>query len=690
MDFSSLISDHLTSLELNLAEGCERLAKEREASLREENKQLQQENEKLRLQLNDREGASSKPQGKTAPTGGDQDPPPAGPPLQAVSALECTGTSVVPADGRGNSNSNDTAKAPYPSGREGTAAPTFKLFSQFLNEDTFEGVVEAGDAGYFHRAEDSSADFRLDQHKSGTQRLLVDPSSTFRLCWDILGIPILAWDLITIPIDFAFDIGALGEDIFAGAGWCTLIYWSIDLPFTFLTGFFDIEGTLIMELRGIARNYMHGFFGLDLLIILADWSTVFGASALGKVKVMRVLRISRFVRLMRLRKLKQKIQTIEDSINSEWLLVILNLFGKLFQILMINHYVGCVWYWIGMQDIDIPQRRWTGALPYDYKGEKFIDSPWLFQYFTSLHWAIAQFTPGPHPVQPQNVTERVFSVFVLLFGLVIFSSFIAGVTQARMQLNKMMSKLDRDVWILNKFCQQHGVSRQLTVRMKRYIELVIVPQFHKLNVPDVALLPKLSAHLRAQLNNELVSQTLCIHPFFGHLRKHHDAAMNGVSNQCIENFPLARGDVAFGSGLVASKMYLVSDGELEYIPIGANVNDPENVLLVVKGRWVSEAVLWTQWVHQGQMQASIESRAMLVDSAKLRSELVKLGLVMGFVRKYGAAFISRLNFMAQEAGGMPSDLQDDISNGIPLAATPMNILGVAESSGLALLPRLMQ
>jgi len=663
-NLSSFITDQLAAIEYSLAEGCERITQEREAGLREENKQLQQEVEDLRLRL-DRACANSS-NDNTAIVACKQAEPP-------ISVVPLKATEVLALPNTGN-NSDD----------EESITVNFKLLPEYVEAfwQQADGVTEH-DAGYFHREEPT---IEVPDVKS----FIVDPSSERRLVWDILGIPILSWDLITIPLG-VFSIGPTGNEIMGGAGWVTLIYWTIDLPCTFLTGYFDDEGTLVMDLRKIARNYVHAFFGLDVLIIVADWTSVIlenlgsaAPPALSNMSILRVFRITRFVRLLRLRKLKAKVQALEDGISSEWWLVIMNLFGKVFSIVMVNHYICCIWYWIGSVKIpalfgDIPTRRWLTAIPYpqyDSEGHKLDEAEWAYQYWTCLHWAIAQFTPGPQNIQPQNAAERIFAIFVLLFGMVVFSSFIAGVTQARMQLSKMMSKLDRDLWLLRKFCQQHSVSRELTARMKRYIDLVIVPNYHKLSIVDVILIPKLSVHLRSQLNNELVSHVLCIHPFFGHLRKYHDAVMNVVSNNCIDNLSLARGDVVFGSGQVARYLLLVSDGVLDYIPV---VTDTEEH--VVKGRWVAEAVLWTKWVHQGQMQASIEARAMLVDSAKLRGELIKNGLVMGFVRKYGSAFVERLNQMAEATGGQPSDLHDNISADIPIGTQLTQVMFLWQDKG---------
>merc|ERR1712157_499780 len=85
---------------------------------------------------------------------------------------------------------------------------------------------------------------------------------------------------------------------------------------------------------------------------------------------------------------------------------------------------------------------------------------------------------------------------------------------ARMQMGKAMNKFDREYWMLRKFCQQHNISMELRSRIKRYIDHVLVPSQSKISVGDLVLVPKLSPHLRLQLNSELFSQALSVHPFF--------------------------------------------------------------------------------------------------------------------------------------------------------------------------------
>jgi len=677
---------------LGLAQQCERLAKEREKTLREEIERLLKENAQFRSRLQAENGEPEPKLVQAPPAGrgakGSEEsaivacsPAAAQLPTRPRGDVDEDHSSSMKVNDEGKEqkaaidNSQIVLRQTSPTfGHVGSVPTTesnkgpFHLLPELLADAwTGEDVIDDHHGAYFER-ENLMTIMR--------QRCILHPASDIKLCWDVLGIPILAWDLITIPLQ-VFSLGASGVSVLDGAGWVTLLYWSFDMPVTFLSGYSDNDANLIMEPRKIAKQYIRGFFFLDLLIILGDWLSVvisfIGDDAppwLGNLSVLRVLRISRFVRLLRLRKLKAKIQTIEDKIDNEWLLVILNLIAKTISIVVVNHYICCGWYYLGSNtQIETAPYRWLSSVPYpQYDSaqlgeQKMSDATWIYQYLTSLHWAIAQFTPGPQNIQPQNAFERAYVIFVLLFGMIVFSSFIASVTQARMQLTKLMSKCDREIWLLRKYCRQHTISMELTYKMKRYVDLVVIPNYSKLSQGDVTLINKLSLNLRQNLNTELFSQHVRLHPFFLKLQEVGHSAMVSVCNEACEMLSFARGDVVFYGGMKANRMFFCTGGALDYIPIHSHLYDE---LRVPKGHWCSEAVLWTKWTHQGQLQASIESGAVGVNGSKFRAALCPHGFVMGFVRAYGRAFCAALSNLWEHVD-MPSDLHEKVAIGLDLS-----------------------
>merc|ERR1719253_2311425 len=92
-------------------------------------------------------------------------------------------------------------------------------------------------------------------------------------------------------------------------------------------------------------------------------------------------------------------------------------------ILVLNHLVACMWYGVGyigktsgapsnwLEDVGLTP-VYTGSLGW--------------KYTTSLHWSITQFTPASMDISATNTGERVFSVFILFWGLVALSSVVGS------------------------------------------------------------------------------------------------------------------------------------------------------------------------------------------------------------------------------------------------------------------------
>lgn len=652
--YSGLIKSRLAQLTAGLVDDCERLAKDRETELRAQCEKLQKVNLQLRSRLN--QGGLNLDEDEDIATDEKVMPAP-------------EGEALAQAD----ENNQSEAKAEGVDAADADGSGEFKLVAELMHDAVAGGRALAEDywlanasrpdhdQGFF---DTGSTHHEIDLESS--EGYVLNPSSHWKLVWDILGIPVLAWDLITIPMQ-VFNIGDTPVTI--AMGWVTLIFWTIDIFVTFLTGFFDNDGELVMQVPKIARHYLKGSFSLDFLIIGADWLSIFlnslGDSApsfLQNVAILRAFRITRVARLTRLSKLKAKWQTVEDNIESETVLVFLTLFTKIVGMLALNHYVGCVWYALGNTEIE-GYDTWLSHHPYPQfgdKADKLSRAPWGYKYITALHWAITQFTPGSMHVQAQNIPERIFSIFMILFGLVVLSSFIAAVTQARMQLNKMMSKFQRDLWLLRKYCRQHKVSHGLVVRMRRYVDHVVVPKFQEMSASDVILLPQLSSHLRDELATELAAQNLHLHPFFQELIKN-KAVMTKVCTEAVKNLDFARGDVVFNAGQVGHTMYVVAEGVLEYIPHMKHHVMEE----IPEGGVISEAALWTNWTLQGQLQASVECTCMLVDAAHFRRIIAGNTLVMAFARRYAFAFLDGMN-QELRTKGMPCDLQQKFTMAVNL------------------------
>jgi hypothetical protein len=663
--FNDFVAGQLAGLHRGLVAENERLSRSREGHLLAENQQLRAEIAILRSQVlqDGRAKALTGVQAANSPGGLGITDPGGSVSLKKPSQGSLTEhQAILPTTGRENIVEKPDQFPLLPELKVVHSAGSRELTEDYwldhaINPNFDQGFFDSGQQD-LHGGEGKD----LHEHH---EHCVIDPTSLGKLIWDILGIPILAWDLITIPLQ-VFNLGESAVMNFAG--WCTLIYWTGDFPVTCVTGFFDDEGDLVMQPWLIFRRYLKSFFFLDVLILAGDWGAIFigllGSSAppaMQNLAILRIFRITRFVRLLRLRKLKEIFNSLQDNIESEGILVTVNLMKSIMTILGMNHYVCCVWFWIGTSPPpDFPSWVSAHSFPqYGGSGDSFLDAPWEYQYITALHWAICQFTPGGMHIQPQNVGERIYSITCLLFGMVVFSSFLANVTQARMQMSKMVSKLDKDLWQLRKYCHKNHISRGLVIRMKRYVDLVITKHFTVLTSKDVVLIPALSKHLREELQTELLSQKLRVHPFLEYVARKNKAVNHAICNTVIDRHMFARGDVLFSTSQNAKCMYFITNGAVEYIAHSKNhVGAHGGNDIVSSPSWICEATLWTKWTTQGQLQGDIETQALSVDAAKFRAALLSTGLIMAFVRRYALAFLGAMNRYSLEKGHPPSDLQE--------------------------------
>lgn len=142
--------------------------------------------------------------------------------------------------------------------------------------------------------------------KRGMRSLMTQPSSTPRMMWDPIGFLIICYEFVAVPLDF-FQLP--DHSWASGMQWFMRIYWSLDCPLSFFTGYQRSDGNVEMRPKHVAKNYLVTWFPFDVLILLFDWAELafnfdgMGAARIGKtLKTLRLLRMVRLVRLIRLRK----------------------------------------------------------------------------------------------------------------------------------------------------------------------------------------------------------------------------------------------------------------------------------------------------------------------------------------------------------------------------------------------------
>jgi hypothetical protein len=163
-------------------------------------------------------------------------------------------------------------------------------------------------------------------------------------------------------------------------------------------------------------------------------------------------------------------------------------------------------------------------------------------------------------------------------------------------LNNAKSK---QFWLLRRYLSESGISRELAMRVQHYCDHAWIVREGKLQEKQVEVLTLLSNTLRAELRAAMYEPSLSLHPLFVLIGKLSPDTLRLLCDTGVSMSHFNKGDSLFTRGQTCSSMYLMKRGRLLYDLDEADT-PPEEVDMSANN-WISEAVLWTAWIHLGTM-----------------------------------------------------------------------------------------
>lgn len=490
----------------------------------------------------------------------------------------------------------------------------------------------------------------IGRHRS---RLILDPSSSKRILWDILGIVFILYDCIFIPL----TIFNLPESTFMTVmQMSTFGFWALDMVLNFFTGYLK-GGVLVTYQVDIARNYLKTFFFLDFLLVTVDIisfvlgnltteadSSVDPSGAARVIKTYRIVRILRGIRLLRVAKLSRNFAAMLEYIQHEWINVIFGIVQLTLAILMLNHIIACVWY--GICTWEEGTNSWVDDPVYSY------DISYL--YMTALHWSLTQFTPASMEVMPTSKGERLFSLIIIVFGMVISSSFVSSITNAMTRLRHLNNEHSKSFLQLQRYLRHNAISLSLGLRVRRHLVQQEKVRDKIVQEKDVQLFHFISMPLLIDLRFECYAPPLRSTEFFSQFEEAHLPCLKKVCYEAIAMKDISEGDHLFDRGDEAKSWYIVKSGLLYYSEGGRALSKVE------AGDSLAEAVLWTPWVHRGQARAKMDTTLMVTDSEKFHACCVKNRAAFLSATNYANLFVEYMNTLQPQEINDLSDPDFDV------------------------------
>jgi hypothetical protein len=365
--------------------------------------------------------------------------------------------------------------------------------------------------------------------------------------------------------------------------WVCCAFWTADILLNFSTGFISSEGLLEMRRDKVAQHYVRSWFAPDLVITILEWfSLIVSISSSGILRFGKAAsRSLRALRLLRMPKVHASFNQILSSMNSESLNIIAGLVKFLLLLILVTHYVACVWFWLA--DPEDKALTWRG---------RFLDSDssGVYGYFTSMHWALTQFTPASMEVVPVNVHERVFTCIVIIVALVVFSSFVSSITQAMSLLRSTHARRVEQQRLMRNYFTEFCIPRELAARCRHFMlqhQRMANKRIKESDIPCLLLLPK---SIREELRSQAFMPLLKAHPFFDFYMQLCPVGMRQICASATDEVSMLPLEEIFWHGQNVNRMFFVRVGSVSYCHRVHRILPLE----VRAGQWACEETLWSK------------------------------------------------------------------------------------------------
>jgi len=427
----------------------------------------------------------------------------------------------------------------------------------------------------------------------------------------------MLYDLIILPMQVFSLPSAV---VFQVVLWSAVLFWTFDVPLNCVTAAY-MNSVLERRISKSAHHYARTWLLFDIMVLIPEYTPLFldSSSSSSNVKAFKVVRFMRFLKLLRLAKMERFLREALEVINSLYLLICVSITKLMVGLVLFNHVIACIWFWIGESD----NQGWVHQMEVE-------EATILYRYLTSIHWSLTQFQ-GTSEIVPGTTSERAYAVLFLLCALIILAWFVSILTNNMRQIQDLHAEQTFQQRCVRSYLNENKISSTLSVKVKKYIDFQQRREQHRKHNEEVLL--SLPTKLLAELHEEVRSRVLKPHPLFEILSSR---ALRRICHEAMDEVMCMTGEFVFNEGDECHQMYFIASGYLRYTtrPImavghvmaghaktweedcfedmrGARASqmgpsDIEPVRLGI-GEWLSEAVLWTEWEHAGDLEGLNES-----------------------------------------------------------------------------------
>jgi hypothetical protein len=254
----------------------------------------------------------------------------------------------------------------------------------------------------------------------------------------------------------------------------------IDMILNFFSAYIDNEDNIITKRHKIINHYLSTWFVIDLMSIIPiniilnpsdPLNTSNGnrvSNAIGKVaKIPKLYRLVRLTKLFRIIKMVKKgnvnrltryfLEKLKVSANIERLIYFVLSF------LVLNHLSACIWFLVAKLQ-DLSPDCWVTRL-------QFIDYDPFDVYIVAFYWTLTTVTTvGYGDVSAGTTIERIYSLFIMSFGVFMYSFAIGSLSSIVSTLDAKTAEMNQKLQTLYSIKQEFKLDNEIYDKVRKVIK----------------------------------------------------------------------------------------------------------------------------------------------------------------------------------------------------------------------------
>ena len=370
------------------------------------------------------------------------------------------------------------------------------------------------------------------------------PRGQKKLVWDLLLLIGILYNCVSIPFRLGMGEAPTGGWLYFEAG--ITLFFLTDVFLNFNVAYTPDDVHYVIDRPMIARNYLCGWFLIDFpsslpleLLEILEYEMAFLADDdgstehLASLKMLRALRLLRLLRLLKVLKMQKYVHLFEDATDIN--VQIMTLVKLLIGVVYLTHMLGCVWFYLHLS----VYRPTTAALEargsyaadahVAFEGEEAGDempTTWLTsyddgsglskgvwaQYLYSVYWALMTLTTvGYGDITPTNDAERVYTLFCLLVGAIVFGFLLSTLGDVLSNVDQNATRVEEKLTEVKEYLRWHRVPVGTAKSVRKYYEYFLS---RRSTVDDETILKNLTPSLRREVTIHLLEKSVARIPLF--------------------------------------------------------------------------------------------------------------------------------------------------------------------------------